>query len=195
MNTFLENSTILHNIEQHNINIINIRTFINSILKEHEITLIADGDAIDQLFSKAPSMYTVKAQNGIMDGNLRMVESLMPELLLMLFATDTPILSKAIENLILRKFLFDKQEYRLLYLKSKMFNLLEALFFSDILTSVWHGEWEQKWYVLKEDDTLEYYSMWNFSTLFHKLLDSVSITVTPTKKRKKIHYRLNMKMI
>ena len=119
----------------------------------------------------------------------------MPELLLMLFATDTPILSKAIENLILRKFLFDKQEYRLLYLKSKMFNLLEALFFSDILTSVWHGEWEQKWYVLKEDDTLEYYSMWNFSTLFHKLLDSVSITVTPTKKRKKIHYRLNMKMI
>ena len=177
------------------VDFMNARTFIKSVLIEHEITLVADVDVINQISSAEPLMYSVQAQNGIMDGNLRMLESLMPELLLMLFGTNNPNVSKAIEHLSAHKFLFDKEDYRLLYLRYKMFTFFEAVFFSDIFTSVWHGKWEQRWYVLKEDDTLEYYSMWNFRELFPKLLGRVSMTTTATKRKTKVHYRLNMKMV
>ncbi len=194
MNTFLGNKKVTLYTPYRRVNFINVRTFINSDLNKNPIIFITDRDQFNKTLAEKSLKCIVSTPNKFLENNLRYVESYLPELLLALSTTNTSSLLESIRILSKRKFPFDKANYSSLFLKAKAYYLFQALLFGDILTSAWKGEWKEDWYILKENETLNFYGLYNMWSWFPKLLGRLSITTEFHEEGNNIHHRLIIKM-
>jgi len=104
----------------------------------------------------------VRLASSILEGNLRMIDTYLPEILFVLASNCKPHMSlKETIDQFEEEFIKKDKLFTQPYLKVKLLHFFEAIFFAQIFGKVWHGKWEKRYFVLKDDNELKYYHMVN----------------------------------
>lgn len=170
---------------------INVHSFLDDVLHK-PIRLTAKSEI--HCFDTKVFQPQVRLTSLIFEGNLRMIDTYLPEILFMLAYENTSYLSieEAISrfegDILNRDKLFTRQ-----YFKVKLLHFFEAVLFARIFKNVWHGKWERRYFVTKDErGQLMYYDMVNARELIFWILNNYIIGVTRVLQTK---YEINFRPI
>ena len=173
MRIFLENSLTSK------VNYVNTFPYLKEYFQQYLIPIKNDSCiSLQKEHLQYPFERKIEVVNGIQDGNLRIIETHLPEILFM-FATncegDQSIYS-LIEKISKAKFFHDSAYYTEIFLSNKMIDLFEMLLFRDRAKEIWNGEYDPYvCYVLKGKEELEYYFLYDSKKLIRLLLNFITI--------------------
>lgn len=150
------------------ISFINFKQYINELFSKHSIFLVCAKGKVDIVKENYCDSFIVKCNNLLLEGNLRMVDSYLPELLFHLVVNDSWTAGNSINSLVNSNSGLDKD-----YIKYKLFRLFEAIIFSDFFESVFRGDINVNvCYVLKANK-LEYFKIADSGKLFNTVLEEL----------------------
>lgn len=178
MNTFIKNKP------SGNLAFVNLKTFISEHFNDTPYRIVVENDNYLQSIYRITLPTGVYAQDRVIDCNLRVIETYMPEYLLF-------IMQHCDNNVSIRTAIQQSCETCLpnipndlmpTFLEYKMFHFLEAIICSNFSREVWRGVWQRdRCYVVKNNGELEYYTVYDYRKLVVNLLDWLLISKT-TKK-------------
>jgi len=157
---------------------VNIIEFLNESFCNIPIVFFKNKD-VKEIESLIPLKQTVFMENKIVENNLRMIESYLPEILfaLSIVSNKGESINDSIQKLSKNKFSYTKPSFSKIFLRHKMIHFVETILFADIFNGVWKGEFQTNiCYVYKEHAELEYYHYYQVRTLLIKLFDKISIS-------------------
>lgn len=86
--------------------------------------------------------------------------------------------------------------FQLRFFNAKLFRLLEAIVASNFTTTVWRAEWlRDNCYVVKQNNELEYYTVYDYRSLINNLFDWLTLSSIKYSENNKDYYRLYLKLI
>lgn len=175
MNTFIKNKP------SDNLTFVNLKTFISEHFNDTPYRIVVENDNYIQSMQEGKLPTGVYAQDRVIDCNLRVIETFMPEYLLF-------IIQHSDNNVSIRTAILHASKNRLpnipddllpKFLEYKMFHFLEAIICSDFSREVWRGVWQRdRCYVIKNKGELEYYTIYDYRRLVFNLLDWLVISKT-----------------
>lgn len=183
MKAFSESNSFYNTMNAH-IAFINVNGYLSDLFSQHTIKLFTEnGDAMHELSTKGFDRLhfnpLLMAEDDLLDGNLRMIESYMPEILFVLSSKPNLPLSKSILNFAKSGFPYTDSKHARIYLEHKIVRFFEALLFANLFDGVWNGEViSHRHYVYKQADELEYYNICNLRTLVLKLAPKIALSNT-----------------
>jgi hypothetical protein len=121
---------------------------------------------------------SVSMEDKVIENNLRMIESYLPELLFAssIVSNQGDSINELIQKLGQKDFPYLNTAYSTIFLRQKFIYLFEAILFADIFKSNWDGKIQaDKCYVHKENNKLKYYHYYQIRPLLMQLLDNISI--------------------
>lgn len=155
-----------------NVTFVNFKEYINALFSKHIIRLICPKNKVDIICRNHRDAFIVKCNNPLLEGNLRIVESYLPELLFHLVANGYCTTGSSFYSLINTNNDLDNA-----YIKYKLFRLFEAVIFSDFFEVVFSGNLNvTTCYVLKTDE-LKYYTVAYSGILFYTVLDGLCFDI------------------
>jgi hypothetical protein len=160
----------------------NIVPYLNELFQKNPIILFTNKElTIPEIVFSFPLKQVVFMEDEIIENNLRVIDSYLPELLYAFSAVSnqSDSINQLIEKVSKKNFAYSKPTYLKILLKHKIIGFIEVMLFADIHDGVWDGRLNtNKCYVYKEDTELEYYHYYQVRTLLVKLLDKISISST-----------------
>ena len=160
---------------------VNLIEHLNESFQKSPITLYAKNESsINDLKSLIPLRQLVFMDDKVIENNLRMIESYLPEILFAfsIVSNSDESVIELIQKLSKKKFPYTKASFSKSFLQHKIVTLLETILFADIFSSVWNGEIKtQICYVYKEHYELKYYHYYEIRQLLTGWLDRISINV------------------
>lgn len=178
MNTFIKNKP------SDNLTFVSLRTFINEHFNDTPYRIVVENDKYFQNMQEGKLSTGVYTQDRVIDCNLGVIETYMPEYLLF-------IMQHCDNNVSIRTAIQQSSKTCLpnipndlmpTFLEYKMFHFLEAIICSNFSREVWRGVWQRdRCYVVKNNGELEYYTVYDYRKLVVNLLDWLFISKT-TKK-------------
>lgn len=160
------------------IKFVRFKEYINSLFSKHSITLICPSDKLGLVSKKYNERFIVKCACTTLEGNLRMIESYMPELLFYFVVNDYCTTGTSIQSLINSNI-----DLGATYVKYKLFNLFESMVFSEFFDSVFRGVLNvNTCYALKTDD-LQYFTTAYSGKLFDEVISALYFDVNRYQNR------------
>ena len=161
---------------------VNIIEYLNELFQESPISLYSTKElSVIDLESFIPLRPLVFMDDKIIEDNLRMIESYMPEILFAfsIVSNNNETLNGLIQKLCKKKFPYTKTLFSKFFLQHKIVTLLETILFADIFNGVWNGEIKADiCYVNKEHSEIRFYHYFEVRQLLIELLDRISIKTT-----------------
>lgn len=166
-----------------NLRFVKLKAFINQHFEVVDYSFTINKKDYIESISDAKISYAVTANNRIMDCNLRVLDSYLPEYLAFIIQNTKrqTILKQAIIDVISIGLPYIQPDYQQLFLERRFFNLLEAILFANFSNHVWRGITRHNLcYVTKHNNKLEYYSIYNRQELIEMLINTMIISSTYT---------------
>ena len=188
MNTFTKDNP------SGNLTFINLKTFIYEHFETTSYIITVERENYLQDIADNHTSTGVFVEDGIIDSNLRLIDTYLPEYLLFIMqhAENNISLRQAIvtaANVGLRHIPIEMQT---VFLERKMYHFLEAIIVGNLSSDVWHGKWQRdNCYVTKRNGELEYYTVYDYRRLCINLLDWLVLSYTRVDNT----YRLQMHLI
>lgn len=188
MNTFTKDKP------SDNLTFINLKTFINEHFEATSYIITAEHEDYLKNIADKHTSTGVYVQDNIIDSNLRLIDTYLPEYLLFILqhAENNISLRQAIAsaaNIWLRHIPDDMQT---MFLERKMYHFIEAIIVGNLSNKVWHGKWQRdNCYVTKRNGELEYYTVYDYRRLCVNLLDWLVLSYS----REQNSYRLKMHLM
>ena len=172
---------------------VSIIEYLNESFQKNPIVLypIKESSIID-IQSLIPLRTLILMNDAIIENNLRMIETYLPEILFAfsIVANKRESINASIQKLCKRKFPYSKLSFSKNFLQHKIVALLETILFADIFNGVWNGEIKTHiCYVHKEHSELKYYHYYEVRQLLIELLDRISINATTNGSENEKNYR------
>lgn len=172
---------------------INLKTFINEYFEKVDYTIVVENENYITSVKEQSRNTGIYMRDRILDCNLRVVDTYLPEYLL--FITQNISSSQPLKKVMQVGLPNIKKEYQHLFLKRKIFHLLEAIICSNLSNEVWHNRWNRDLcYVIKRNDELEYYTVYDYHRLIDNLFNWLIIKFTTTSAANVNTYRIRMKL-
>lgn len=165
-----------------NLTFVNLKTFINGHFNDTPYLIVVENEDYLQKMQEGSLPTGVHIQDRIIDCNMRVVETYMPEYLLfiMLHSDNNVSIRTAIQQSCNNSLPNIPDDLLPKFLEYKMFHFLEAIICSNFSREVWRGVWQRdRCYVVKNNGELEYYTVYDYRGLVLKLLDWLVISYTP----------------
>lgn len=190
MNTYIKNKP------SGELNFINLKTFIQDHFDNVPYILtVKDENYLQNMRDQTyPGIF---ADNKVIDCNLRVLDTHMPEYLFFIIKHSENNISirQAIEQAVKVGLPHYPKEYQLRLFELKMFNFFEAIIASNFSNNVWRGQWvRDNCYVTKRNGELEYYTVYDYRGLAHSLLDWLTISSIKEESSNNETYRLYCKL-
>jgi len=154
--------------------------------------LTSNEHGVESIASYGQFRKLISMENIVLECNLRMIESYLPEILFYIGKED--IKDKNIYEIIKlcsnKKFPFPSVSNSKRFLEFKMFYLFEAILFGEIFKTVWKGQWQNRNFVIKRKASLEYYQMYNTRELISLLFNIISIYASRNRREIKMQFVL-----
>lgn len=175
MNTFIKNKP------SDNLTFVNLKTFINEHFDDTPYRIVVENDNYLQSIQDSTRPTGVYAQDRVIDCNLRVLDTYMPEYLLFIMqrSDNNVSIRIAIQQSCKTSLRNIPNDLMPTFLEYKMFHFLEAIICSNFSREVWRGIWKSdRCYVVKNNGELEYYTVYDYRKLVVNLLDWLSISKT-----------------
>ena len=160
-----------------NTKLIGLINRLNELFQTNPIVLYVK-EEIQGLESLLPLRRMVFMDSDILENNLRMIESYLPEMLaaFSIVSDREASINEVIHRLSNNKFPDPKASHSKILLQLKIVFFLEAILFADFFNVVWNGEVSvNRCYMYTEGVTVQYYQHHQIRPLLIKLLDRIHV--------------------
>jgi hypothetical protein len=164
-----------------NLTFVNLKTFLNEHFNNTPYLIVVENDNYLQTIQDGKLSTGVYAQDRVIDCNLRVLDTYMPEYLLFIMqrSDNNVSIRTAIQQSCKTSLPNIPNDLMPTFLEYKMFHYLEAIICSNFSREVWRGVWQRdRCYVVKNNSELEYYTVYDYKKLVVNLLDWLFIAKT-----------------
>lgn len=187
---------ILTTVPQAPLDFINLKLFMNEYFERIPYVIVNEDDDYLQRMANQDLQTGVYIENKIVDLNLRVIDTYLPEYIH--FICQLSDNGESIEDIITKATHVGPPhipEYlRIRFLTRKLYNLLEAIIYSDFSDKPWNGKWiNDRCFVLKRNGSLEYYTKYHYTTLIQYLISHLKVSCTNSISTKNA-YRFTLKL-
>lgn len=185
--------TLIHTKPSDNLTFINLKTFINEHFETTPYIITVEHEDYLQYIADKQTTTGVFVEDGIIDCNLRLIDTYLPEYLLFIMqhGENNISLRQAIASAANVGLRHIPDELQTVFLERKMHHFIEAIIVGNLTKKVWHGEWQRdNCYVTKHNGELEYYTVYDYSRLCLDLLDWLQLSYTRVHNSYRLHLHL-----
>lgn len=175
---------------------INLKLFMDEYFERIPYVIVNENEDYFQHIANQELQTGIYIENAIIDLNLRVIDTYLPEYIH--FICQFSNNGESIEEIIVKAAQNGPPHIpsylRVRFLTRKLYNLLEAIIYSDFSDRPWNGKWiNDRCFVLKRNGSLEYYTKYHYTTLIQYLISHLQVSCTNSISTKNA-YRIILKL-
>lgn len=167
------------------------------LFKKHPLALFVKHQGAITIEAFSPLRKLVYIKNEVIENNLRLIESLLPELLFAfsIVSNQEESINSLIKKFAKAKFPYKSPLFSKIFLSHKVIDFLQIALFADVFNKIWDGQIiADRVYQYNNNFKIEYYHHYQIRALLIKLLDKIYLKESTIKKKKgETELRINFK--